>query len=399
MKKLTFIAALCLAASQLFAGQKLDLKEITGGQFRPEAMASVKPLAGTDSYSQLSADRQQIVSYSFRTGEKNGVLFDAATARGPKINRIDGYIISPTGKRILIQTDTKAIYRRSFTATYYIYEAVNNKLVPLSEGGPQQTPVWSPDGEQIAFVRDNNIFLVKLLYNNAESQVTKDGERGKVLNGIPDWVYEEEFSYNSAMVFSADSKQIVWVRFDESEVKEYSLQTFKGMVPEREEYKTYPGFYTYKYPKAGEKAAKVKVMSYDIKSHKAREVNLPVDYDGYIPRIFRTNDSSNVAVVTLNRHQDDLKIFMVNPLSTLSKLLIEDKVDKYISEDVLSQVLITDNHIALLSERNGFNHIYVYSLNGQLQRSITTARSPLDSYLSPLIVTDVYGYDEPTGDV
>ncbi len=388
MKRRTFLAVLCLAACQLLAGQSLTLKEITSGAFRHETMAGVKPLDGGDSYAQISADRQQIVSYSFRNGEKNGVLFDAATARGPKIDRIDGYIISPTGKRILIQTNTKAIYRRSFTATYYIYEAVNNKLVPLSEGGPQQTPVWSPDGEQVAFVRDNNIFLVKLLYNNAESQVTKDGEDGKVKNGIPDWVYEEEFAFNSAMVFSADSRQIVWVRFDESEVKEYALQTFKGMAPERDEYKTYPGFYTYKYPKAGEKAAKVKVMSYDIKSHKAREVALPMDYDGYIPRIFPTNDSSKVAVFTLNRHQDELKIFMVNPLSTLSKLLIEDKVDKYISDDVLSRVIFTDKHILMLSERSGFNSIYIYAINGQLQRTVKNG-----------IITDIYGYDEQTGDV
>ena len=388
MKRRTLITVLCFAACQLLAAQSLTLKEITSGAFRPETMAGVKPLAGGDSYAQISADRQQIVSYSFRNGEKNGVLFDAATARGPKIDRIDGYIISPTGKRILIQTDTKAIYRRSFTATYYIYEVVNNKLVPLSEGGPQQTPVWSPDGEQVAFVRDNNIFLVKLLYNNAESQVTKDGEDGKVKNGIPDWVYEEEFSFNSAMVFSADSRQIVWVRFDESEVKEYSLQTFKGLAPEREEYKTYPGFYTYKYPKAGEKAAKVQVMSYDIKSHKARQVAIPMDYDGYIPRIFPTNDSSKVAVLTLNRHQDDLKIFMVNPLSTLSKLLIEDKVDKYISEDALSRVLFTDSHILMLSERSGFSSIYIYAINGQLQRTVKNG-----------IITDIYGYDEQTGDV
>jgi len=388
MKRRTLITVLCFAACQLLAAQSLTLKEITSGAFRPETMAGVKPLAGGDSYAQISADRQQIVSYSFRNGEKNGVLFDAATARGPKIDRIDGYIISPTGKRILIQTDTKAIYRRSFTATYYIYEVVNSKLVPLSEGGPQQTPVWSPDGEQVAFVRDNNIFLVKLLYNNAESQVTKDGENGKVKNGIPDWVYEEEFSFNSAMVFSADSRQIVWVRFDESEVKEYSLQTFKGLAPEREEYKTYPGFYTYKYPKAGEKAAKVQVMSYDIKSHKARQVAIPMDYDGYIPRIFPTNDSSKVAVLTLNRHQDDLKIFMVNPLSTLSKLLIEDKVDKYISEDALSRVLFTDSHILMLSERSGFSSIYIYAINGQLQRTVKNG-----------IITDIYGYDEQTGDV
>lgn len=388
-------SAMLMAATHTMAGQRLNLKDVAEGQFREETMAAVTPLTDGESYAQISKDGKQIVKYSFTTGKQTEVLFDAATARGPKVEKVEGYIMSPTGKRILIQTATKQIYRHSFTATYYIYEVVNNKLVPLSDGGPQQTPVWSPDGEQVAFVRDNNIFLVKLLYNNAESQVTKDGEREKVINGIPDWVNEEEFSFNSAMTFSADSKQIVWTRYDESEVKSYSLQMFKGKKPEREEYTTYPGFYTYKYPKAGEQNARVKVLSYDIKSHQTRTMQLPIDADGYVARIKPTKDPEKVAVFTLNRHQDNLKIFMANPLSTLCKLIIEDKVDKYINEDVLAQTIITDNHIVLLSERSGYNSIYVYALNGQLVRSVTNL-SPLTS--QP-IVTNIYGFDEATGDI
>ena len=397
------LALMLLATTPLLAGQRLELKEITGGAFRPESMAAVEPLAGGESYAQISADRKQIQVYSFRTGKQTGVLFDAETARGPKVSRIDGYLISPTGNRILIQTDTKAIYRRSFTATYYIYEVVNNKMVPLSDGGPQQVPVWSPDGEQIAFVRDNNIFLVKLLYNNAESQVTKDGERDKVINGLPDWVYEEEFSYNSALVFTGDSRQIVWVRFDESEVREFQLQMFKGMVPEREENNTYPGFYRYKYPKAGEDASKVQVMSYDIKSHQTRTMQLPLDADGYIPRILPTNDPTKVAVFTLNRHQDCLRIYMANPLSTLCQLVLEDKVDKYINENVFANVKITKNNILLTSERDGYNHLYLYNLNGQLLRKVGDLPQPQriggGERELHTIVTDVYGYDETTGDI
>ena len=173
------------------AGQKLSLNDVVGGTFRSESMTAVTPLSGGDTYAQISDDGKRIVAYSFRTGKQTAVLFDAETARGPKVGRVDGYIMSPDGKRILIQTQTKAIYRRSFTATYYIYMIQNNKLEPLSEGGPQQTPVFSPDGNVIAFVRDNNIHLVKLLYDNAESQVTKDGKFNEVINGIPDWVYEE----------------------------------------------------------------------------------------------------------------------------------------------------------------------------------------------------------------
>ena len=388
MKKIVILGfVLMLGVSHLLAAGKLDLKEITQGAFRGETMAATMPMSDGESYAQISEDGKQIVKYSFRTGKQVGVLFDANTARGAKVEHVDGYIMSPDGRRILFQTDTKSIYRRSFTATYYIYNVANNKMEPLSDGGPQQTPLWSPDGEQIAFVRDNNIFLVKLLYNNAESQVTKDGKRNAVINGIPDWVCEEEFSHNRAMVFTADSKQIVWVRYDESEVKEYAMQLFKSSFPEREEYATYPGLYTYKYPKPGEQNAKLSVHSYDIKSHQTRTLQVPLDADGYIPRIKMTTDPAKVAVFTLNRHQDHLKLFMVNPLSTVSQLVIEDKVDKYINEDAFAQAQITDAHIVMTSERDGFNRVYVYGLNGQLQRT------------AGKLVTSVYGYDEQTGDV
>ena len=394
-------AALLTAASTMLAAQQLSLKDVTGGTLRSESMVAVEPLLDGESYAQISTDGMQIIKYSFKTGKQIGVLFDAETARGPKVERVDGYVMSPDGQRLLIQTQTKSIYRHSFTATYYIYSVQNNKLEPLSDGGPQQTPVWSPDGNQVAFVRDNNIYLVKLLYNNAESQVTKDGKVNEVINGLPDWVNEEEFSFNSAMVFTADSKQIVWVRYDESGVKQYSMQLFKGSNPAKDEYATYPGFYTYKYPKSGEDNAKVSVLSYDIKSHQTRTVQLPLDADGYIPRIKATSDPTKVAVFTLNRHQDVLKVYMANPMSTVCQQVIEDKVDKYINENVFAHVTITSNNIVLTSERDGYNHIYLYTLNGQLVRSIGDLETPgtrlgTDAHT---VVTDVYGYDEQTGDI
>ena len=388
MKKIALFCVVVLVSVTVVAGRKLDLKEITAGEFAVTRLNDVLPLSGGESYAQISDDGQRIVAYSFRTGKQTSVLFDAATARGPKVAHIDGYIISPDGKRMLIQTHTKRVYRHSSTATYYIYTIQNNKLEPLSDGGPQQVPVFSPDGNVIAFVRDNNIHLVKLLYDNAESEMTTDGKRNEVINGIPDWVYEEEFSYNSALVFTADSKQVVWVRFDEGGVKQYSMQLFKGLLPEREEYREYPGFYTYKYPVPGQQNSKVSVMSYDIKSHQTRKLHLPLEVDGYIPRIKATSDPTKVAVFTMNRHQDQLRIYMCNPLSTVCQLVVEDKVDKYIKEDVLTQTKITDKHIVLTSERDGYNHLYVYTFNGQLVRSVTKQ-----------IVTDVYGYDEQTGDV
>ena len=381
--------------------QKLTLKDVTGGTFRQETMREVVPMNDGATYAQISSDGQRIETYSFQTGKKVGTLFDSQTARGPKVGSVDGYIMSPDGKRMLIQTQTKSIYRRSFTAVYYIFDLGNNKMEPLSEGGPQQTPVFSPDGNQIAFVRDNNIYLVKLLYDNAESQVTKDGKFGEVLNGIPDWVYEEEFSTNTSMVFTADSKQIVWIRYDESQVKQYSMQLFKGMSPARDEFADYPGDYTYKYPVPGGQNSKVSVLSFDIKSRQTRTIEVPLDEDGYIPRIKATSDPAKVAVFTMNRHQDVLRIYMCNPLSTVCQMVIEDKVDKYIKEETFAQLHFTDKHLLLTSERDGYNHLYLYNLNGQLMRSVgdiekSGARLGEDAHT---VVTDVYGYDEATGDI
>lgn len=383
-------ATLLFAASAMLAGERLDLKAVAGGDFAGEALTRVEPMADGETYAQISKDGKQVVKYSFKTGKQVGVIFDANAVRGANIGSIDGYVMSPDGRRMLIQTHTKRIYRRSFTAEYYIYTLGNSSVVPLSDGGPQQTPIFSPDGNQIAFVRDNNIFLVKLLYDNAESQVTKDGKRNEVINGIPDWVNEEEFATNSSMVFTADSKQICWIRYDESAVKEYSMQMFKGSNPSMDEYADYPGFYSYKYPVAGGENSKVAVYSYDIKSRQTRKMQLPLDADGYIPRIKITSDPTKVAIFTLNRHQDNLSIYMANPLSTVCQLVIQDKVDKYFKEEAMANIKITDRHILMPSDRDGYMHLYLYTLGGQLKRRVTRGNYE---------VTDVYGYDEATGDV
>lgn len=383
-------ATLLFAASAMLAGERLDLKAVAGGDFAGEALTRVEPMADGETYAQISKDGKQVVKYSFKTGKQVGVIFDANVVRGANIGSIDGYVMSPDGRRMLIQTHTKRIYRRSFTAEYYIYTLGNSSVVPLSDGGPQQTPIFSPDGNQIAFVRDNNIFLVKLLYDNAESQVTKDGKRNEVINGIPDWVNEEEFATNSSMVFTADSKQICWIRYDESAVKEYSMQMFKGSNPSMDEYADYPGFYSYKYPMAGGENSKVAVYSYDIKSRQTRKMQLPLDADGYIPRIKMTSDPTKVAIFTLNRHQDNLSIYMANPLSTVCQLVIQDKVDKYFKEEAMANIKITDRHILMPSDRAGYMHLYLYTLGGQLKRRVTRGNYE---------VTDVYGYDEATGDV
>ena len=308
---------------------------------------------------------------------------------GKKIDSFDGYILSPDGTRMLIQTKTKSIYRRSFTAVYYLYNIASRKLEPLSDGGPQQVPVWSKDGLQVAFVREGNIYLVKLLYDNAEVQVTKDGKFNEVINGLPDWVNEEEFGFNRALTFNADGTMICWLRYDEKDVKTYSLQMYKGMKPEKQENAVYPGFYSYKYPKAGEDNSKVTAWSYDIKSHRISKLQVPLDADGYMPRIKATDDASKVVVYTMNRHQDELCLYSVNPRSTVAQLIVKEHVEKYVKEEAMEAVTFIGNNVLLPSDRSGFMKLYIYSMNGQLHRTIG----------GDYDITAVYGYDAKTGDV
>ena len=383
-------AALMITADGLFAGNKLSLKDITDNKFAAKYVSGINPLADGDSYAMVSDDGKKVVRYSFKTGKPSGVLFDVDNTVGERISRFDSYIMSPDGTKMLIQTETRRIYRRSFTAKYYIYNIAERSLEKLSDYGPQQTPVWSPDSKMVAFVRDNNIYLVKLLYGNAESQVTKDGKRNEIINGIPDWVYEEEFAFNSALAFNADGTMLCWIRFDESKVRSFTLETYKGLKPENKEYATYPGTYTYKYPKAGEVNSTVSVHSFDIKARQTRQLQVPLAADGYIPRIKATSDPEKMIVYTMNRHQDELCLYAANPRSTVCKLIVKESVAKYVKEEAMENIMIYPNSILVASDRSGAMQLYLYSLTGQLQRQLTKVNGE---------VTNVYGYDEKTGNV
>ena len=379
-----------LATSNVSADNKITLKDVTGKTFTPKYITGVDPIKGTDRYASISNDGRQIIEYAFKTGNQTRVLFDIANTHGENIKQLEGYTLSPDGKRMLIQTNTHKIYRRSFTADYYIYTIQSRKLEKLSTGGSQQIPTWSPDGNQIAFVRDNNIFLVKLLYDNAESQITKDGKFNEIINGVPDWVYEEEFSTNRSLCFTADSRMLCWIKYDERKVKEYSLQLFMGSHPTMKANEVYPGTYTYKYPKAGEDNSIVSVWSYEIQTHKTNRLQVPLEGDGYIPRIKSTNDANRIIVFTMNRHQDVLNLYAVNPRTTLSQLLIKEQGDKYVKEEAMEGIAIGQNSILLPSDRDGYMHLYLYNMNGSLIRKIGDGNYD---------ITSIYGYDETTGDV
>ena len=396
MKKLfvLFYALMCLVTLQ---AQKVTLQDVANGTYRAQSIQGLKPMLDGEHYTQISKDHKRIVKYSFKTGKEVATIFDVATARNHKLKSFDNYIMSPDESLILIQTETKPIYRRSFTAIYYIYNVRNRTLEPLSNNGPQQVPLFSPDSHQIAFVRNNNIYLIKLLFGNSESQVTKDGEYNKVLNGIPDWVYEEEFSYNRAFDFSADSKMIAYVRFDESQVPMYSFPWYKGMAPEKTEYTTYPGSYDYKYPKAGVVNSKVSVHSFDIKSRVTRKMELPVDSDGYVPRIKFTDDPEKLAIMTLNRHQNRFDLYMANPRSAICKVAIRDEAEQYIKEQAYSDITFYPEHIVMMSERDGYNHLYLYTIGGNLVKQITKGEFEVKDFLGWDQKANVFYYTSNEG--
>ena len=391
------LLALCLPAWMAAQGKKaLTLEEVVNGAFYPENIYGVIPIPGDgEHYSQMNAGGTQIIKYSFKTGKQVEVLFDAATARECPFKRFDSYSFSPDGSALLIATETRPIYRHSYTAVHYLYSLkrnaegkINNKVERLSDGGPQQVPVFSPDGSMVAFVRDNNIFLVKRLYGNSESQVTTDGRRNEVLNGIPDWVYEEEFAMDRALEFSADSKMLAFVRWDESAVRSYTFPLYAGEMPRYKDLEKYPGAYTYKYPKTGEANSKVSVHTFDIKSKVTRTLKLPLDADGYIPRIRFTKDPDKLAVFTLNRHQNRFDLYFADPRSTVCKLALRDETDTYIKEGTFDNIRFYAGHFSFVSERDGFNHLYWYDMNGNLTKQVTKGEFEVKQFL---------GYDAKTG--
>lgn len=391
MKQISIAILLCLCTLAGFAqgGQPLDLKDIVSGKFRAENIYGVIPIPGDgEHYSQMNAEGTQIIKYSFKTGKQVEVLFDAATARECPFKTFDSYSFSPDGSKLLIATEQTPIYRRSYTAIHYIYSLkrnvngeINNIVEKLSDGGPQQAPVFSPDGTMVAFVRDNNIYLVKFLYGNSESQVTEDGKRNAVLNGIPDWVYEEEFSFNRALEFSADSKMLAYIRFDETEVPSYSFPVFAGSNPHITAFEKYPGDYTYKYPKTGEANSKVSVHTFDIKSKVTRKMQVPLDADGYIPRIRFTQDPNKLAIITLNRHQNRLDMYFGDPRSTVCKQVLRDESDAYIKEGVFDNIIFYPENFSFVSEKSGYNHLYWYSMGGNLIKQVTSGNYEVKEFL------------------
>lgn len=380
MKRLGYclLLSLTLAGSLTLSAQngnkRVDLKEITDGKFRQvTAIGEMRSLPDGEYYTAMNPERNMIIKYAYRTGAPVDTLFNTRKARECTFDDFDGYTISSTGHRILVWRETEPIYRRSSKAVVYDYDVRRNYVKPLTESkSKQMIPTFSPDGRMCAYVRDNNIWLKKFDFDT-EVQVTKDGEINKILNGITDWVYEEEFAVTNLMAWSPDSEYLAFVRFDESEVPEYSMQIYGDQL--------YPGYYTYKYPKAGQKNSKVTVHSYSVMTKDTKELKVPVEADSYIPRIVFTKNADQLAVMTLNRQQNVFNLYYANPKSGVFRLILRDENKSYVDSDWLAAIQFTNQGFTYVSEQDGYAHIYFYSPTGVLQRQVTKGNWDVTKYL------------------
>ncbi|MDL2242045.1 DPP IV N-terminal domain-containing protein, partial [Bacteroidales bacterium OttesenSCG-928-L03] len=327
----------------------------------------------------LSPDKKSIVKYAYKTGQEVEVLFHVDNARETKLEAIEGYLINSEGTRILVWNEKEYVYRRSYRAMYYDYDVRRNFLKPLSDTpGKVMHPVLSPDGRLCAFVRDNNIWVKKFDYDT-EIQITKDGSPGAILNGLTDWVYEEEFTVTNLMSWSVDNLFLAYLKSDETEVPTFSFQQFDGSL--------YPPVYSYKYPKAGENNSRVACYAYNVETKDTKKMQVPLDEDGYIPMIRFTENVDQLAVMTLNRHQNSFRMFMANPRSTLAKQVLHETNPYYINPTWIQGIRFSKDHFVYVSEESGFAHINLYSITGMLQKKMTSGNWD---------VTALYGFNPVT---
>jgi dipeptidyl-peptidase-4 len=318
-----------------------------------------------------------IVKYSYSKKGEGEVLVDNNKLKyNDKIVPIGNYEFSSDESKVLIASNTKSIYRHSSKSDYFIYELGDDRLSKLSDGERQMYATFSPKANMVAFVKANNLYYKDLITGN-EVQITTDGKKGAIINGASDWVYEEELVLVKAFKWSPDGTKIAFYKFDESEVKEWSLKYYNNLYPEEERFK---------YPKAGEANSKVEIYTYDLSSKKIEKANIAGDFE-YIIRIDWTNDSKSLMVQTMNRHQSNLKMHLVDASSNTDKIILEESHDKYV-EIPTTVFLETKNQFIITSEKDGYNHLYLHDLSGKLINQITKGSWE---------VTDFYGVDEKSG--
>lgn len=373
--KLVFALFLFVCFSAV-AQQKLSVEEIYSGVFRLETMDELFAMKNTNQYTVLNFDRatrsSQIDLYDFATLKKVNTIID--TKSFPELaDGIDSFIFSKDEKQVLLANNSNQIFRYSFAANFFLYNLETKKLTKILE--QVQQPTFSPDGTKIGFAKENNLFIYDIA-SQKTTQVTTDGKKNSIINGITDWVYEEELAFVRAYDWSADSRKLAFIRFDETEVPEFSMNIFKKEL--------YPTVETFKYPKAGEKNSKVSLILYDIASNSSKAIDLSNYKDFYIARMKWTNDANVLSAQILNRHQDNLDLLFIDGTTAISKVVLNERDKAYI--DVTDNLtFLKDNSFIWTSEKDGFNHIYLYDKTGKLKNQVTKGNWE---------VTAFYGFDE-----
>lgn len=335
-------------------------------------------------YACLSDDGRTIDFFDAAKGTKLETTFDVANTRETQLGSISGFRFSDNMTKILVWTDVTPVYRRSFKAKYYVYDIRSRVLRPLStEFDFTQVPVFSPDARMVAFVHDADIYIKKLDFNT-QIAVTTDGEPGKILNGVTDWVYEEEFVKTSLMAFSPDNTTLCFVKSNETEVPAYTLPQYGTQCSGQDQYRIYPGTMTYKYPAAGYTNSTADLYCYEISNRKVKEIPLADKNIEYIPRLDFGPNSETLLVTTLNRDQNRMEIYSVNPRTTLSTSLLVEQSEAWVLPETYEDMTVVSDGIVIMSGRTGHVHLYKYAFNGTLTRTITSG---------DFDVTDFYGFD------
>lgn len=375
--KITVVLLLIVAT--VFGQQKITVENIYGGAFRAKGMDALQSLKNTNQYTVLNVDQvnrsMQIDLYDFATLKKVSNLIDTKNHKALS-DGIDSYTFDASEKKILIACNSKKIFRHSFTADYFLYDIASKSLTKLVDFQIQE-PTFSPDGTKIAYAKENNLYVYDLA-SKKSTAITTDGKKNAIINGITDWVYEEEFAFVRAFDWSKDSKKIAFIRFDESQVPEFSMSIFHKDL--------YPTIETFKYPKAGEKNSVVSLHIYDAAGNTSKKVDLGNYNDFYIARLQWTNDNNTLSAQVLNRHQSNLDLLFVDGTTAAAKVVLNEKDKAYV--DVTDNLtFLKDNSFIWTSEKDGFNHIYLYDKTGKLKNQVTKGNWEVVSY---------YGFDEKT---
>ncbi|WP_407557343.1 S9 family peptidase [Winogradskyella sp. 4-2091] len=352
--------------------KQITLEEIWGGKFRTSGMQALHSMANGNQYSVLDFNRVSrtttIDIYDYETLEKVSTLVSSSDIA--EIQYFIDYKFTKDESKIILTTKSQPVFRHSTLGEYYIYDVASKKVTKVSDDLVQE-PTLSPDGTKVAYGYDNNLY-VKDLESGKISQITTDGEKNKIINGITDWVYEEEFAFVRAFDWNADSNQIAFIRFDETDVPEFSMDVYGSDL--------YQTQHVFKYPKAGEANSKVSLHLYDLGSAKLQEIKVEKAYeDFYIPRIKWTNESNVLSAQFMNRHQNELDLWMIDTKSMTSKIVLAEKDDAYI--DVTDNLTFLDDHSFIwTSEDDGFNHIYHYAKTGKLINQVTQGNWEVTNY-------------------